>query len=93
MAIEPKVHLALNAYQAVNLRWLLRKALHGPLHGDYDLLTGDWNFEILWALEQLIIDQEWTAIDANRPETWPYTGYHAGEKSPGSELQHIGEGI
>lgn len=73
--------VGLNDYQLRNLRWLLRHAWHGtaPQH----LNTGDWCGEILWAIEQLMLDRNVTGRDAwaNGPDGgWPIQGF--GKKRP-----------
>lgn len=84
-------HLKLNEYRAANLRWLLRLAMHGD--GEYNmghastivqaknLQTGDWTGEILWDLEQAMIDNN-MAVLANAPAPWPLEGWNSGKKSP-----------
>lgn len=71
-----RVAVILNDYHLRNLRWLLRHAWHG--RAPENLNTGDWCGEILWALEQAMLDVGLTGQNAwaNGPDGgWPITGY------------------
>lgn len=70
------IAVVLNDYHIRNLRWLLRHAWHGRAP-EY-LNTGDWCGEILWALEQAMLDSGLTGQNAwaNGPDGgWPIDGY------------------
>lgn len=68
--------LPLNEYQAANLRWLLCHAYHGT--APLNLNTGDWCGELLWELEQRMIDLEIKYEPNERSPPWPLTGWHNG---------------
>lgn len=70
------ISLVLNEYQAANVRWLLRMAMGIP-----SLCTGDWNLEVLYDLEQLVIDNDFSS-QANMDALWVLEGWRNGEKTP-----------
>lgn len=97
-----EITLKLNQYQAANLRWLLWMAISSPagmkdykekFPGDTQYIqvdglnTGDWNGEILWELEQQMIDADFPVDAANRPSPCPMTGWHGGYKT--SQLEEL----
>jgi hypothetical protein len=73
------VVLCMNEYQAVNLRWLLAIALHGIPSLKACLNTGDWNGELLWEIEQQIIDAGLKqAPNVSLGELPKMSGWHGG---------------
>lgn len=53
---EPDVgELVLDRYQAINLHWLLSCVAHSAPEDLPNLHTGDWTCEVLYALEQLML--------------------------------------
>lgn len=67
------VAVILNDYQLVNLRWLLRHAHAGTTPRESN--TGDWCGEILWTLEQAMLDARLIGDQANILSLWPLRGW------------------
>lgn len=56
--LKTPIVLVLDDYEAANLHWLLRMALiPAGERKDLNLNTGDWNGQILWQLEDAIMDK------------------------------------
>lgn len=75
--MSKKFEISLDEYEIANLQWCLSTIYFGTAEQKPHLNTGDWVGQILWKLEQLMIDNKITH-KPNQELTRPLQGYYSG---------------